>query len=280
MIGVALTAVGTGLEECAATIGKRQVLRHAESVPTMGVLHLIVGAVVFLGIVVVHPSSFVLASASLPILVPRLALEIFQAHVTLTAIARADRSTFSFLRMLTIPVLLGVDVLLGYSLRTTQFVGALVVMAVLTFALLERGIRARGAGLVVVSALNSALTISLYKYTITHYNSVVAEQLVSTLVLLGYFAVLARVRAHEHPLAFLRRPMFLVESLAQGVGGVIEGFAYAFAPAAVIVAAKRSTAVLWSIGTGNHVFHESHLAVKMVTGVGLIVGIVLLAMGG
>lgn len=102
----------------------------------------------------------------------------------------------------------------------------------------------------------------------------------STFVLLGYFAVLARVRAHEHPLALLRRPVFLAESLAQGVGGVIEGFAYVFAPATVIVAAKRSTAVLWSIGTGNHVFHESHLVVKMITGLGLIGGIALLAMGG
>jgi len=59
--------------------------------------------------------SFGFSMASLPTFGARLLLEIILSTTTITAIAKSDRTTFTFLRTTTVPLLLLVDLALGYA---------------------------------------------------------------------------------------------------------------------------------------------------------------------
>lgn len=278
MIGVILASFGTLFDEAAMMIGKKEVAAQRESVYTMGFLNLFWATVIFLGIAIFVPGAFVFSMASLPTFILRAVLEIAQAHVTVRAITVASRSAFSFIRTLTIPLLLGVDLALHYTIGMYQFIGMAVIIVTFIMLFINHGIERKGAGAVLFTAVNAVITISLYKYHITYFNSVVAEQLIVIIIIMGYFLMMAHFRAREMPFRFFKKPIFLGQSASMGIGVGLESFAMMFAPASIILAAKRASAILWSVLSGNLYFHEQHFAMKIIGFVFLAVGIVLLAL--
>lgn len=277
MIGVLLAAIGTFFEEVSTSLGKWEIARKVESPFSFGFIQLFWGGVIFLGIALVRPETFVFATASFPTFLLRVVLEVIQAHTTVVAIAVASRSTFGFVRVLTVPLLLGVDIALG--LVPTPFQVAGIILTVVTLVILFRnhGIERVGARLTLFTAVNAVATLSLYQYNIRHFNSVVAEQLLMHIVLIAYFAIVAVISTHEHPFRLLARRATFAQSLAMGVGGLIESFAVVFAPISIVLAAKRSSSVLWSVVAGRLTFHEGRLALKAMAVVLLAIGLILLA---
>ena len=271
-------SIGSLFDEFSNLIGKKKIEEQKESIFTMGFLNLFWVVLAFAGIAIFVPGSFRFSSASLPFFIPRLIFEIAQAVITVKAIAVATRSTFSFIRSLTIPLLLGVDVFLGYALSLPQIVG--IALIAITLVLLFANYRAeqKGSGYVLFTAINAVATISLYKYNITHFNSVIAEQLIVMVVLLIFFFLGAYLFARENPMYFLKKPIFLVQSLGTGVAVAVESYAFVFAPASIITAAKRGSAILWAVLSGNLYFREKHFKMKLFGFAMLTLGIVLLAL--
>jgi len=129
----------------------------------------------------------------------------------------------------------------------------------------------------VATAVLAVATLSLYKYDITHFNSVEAEQTIVTCVLMVYFFTLATRVAKENPFGFLRRPLFLLQSLSSGSASVASSFAYLFAPASIITTALRSFSVLFALISGKFYFHEKHMYLKAVIFLMVTAGLVLLS---
>lgn len=276
MIGLVLAATSTLLQEIGWSIGKVQVRDHKESIYTMGVLDLIFGTLIFLFIALFIKRAFLLSFASLPTLITRAVLEVAQAHASMLAIAKADRSSFGFIRIGTIPLLLSADVLLGYTIGFLQILGIATIVLALIILWANHGIRKNGIGYVIFITVNAAATISLFKYNITNFNSVEAEQSVIMLILTAYFLIMALLVAKENPVQFFKNPIFLAQAAASGLGHVFISFAYLFAPASVITTAKRSFGILWSILSGNFYFQEKSLLLKLFSFVVITGGLVLL----
>lgn len=274
-----LTLLGTLGQEIASALGKQSVAARELHLYTVASLHLLAGVALWVILAAIRPSAFIFSAASLPTFLTRLILEIVLAHLGILALVRADRSTFGFFRALTIPLLAGIDLILGYPLSFWQIIGLIVI--VVTLALLWGGphLQRAGRGLVLTTAILAALTLSLYKYNITHFNSVAGEQLPIHLGLLIYFWILARYQAKANLWQAIRQPSALSQTLAQGIGGVIESFAYQFAPASVIVGAKRAAAVLWSTVAGRLMFKEENFRQKLGWVIILTLAILLLAIG-
>lgn len=275
MFGVILSAIGSFLGEISLSIGKVKVSQKEQSVYTMGFLCLFWGAIWFL-IIILFRHNFIFVFASLPTFIPRAFLEIAQAHITNLAVVRADRSTFGFIRVLTIPLLLAVDFFLGYKINMYQTIGIGIIISALFIFFVNHGTKKLGSGLVLFTALNAVATLSLFKYNITHFNSVEAEQMLIYIILMAYFLFTALYFAKENPLRFLFKPIFFTQSVTSGVAGLLESFAYSFAPASIILAAKRAAAVFWSVAAGGIYFKEQHILIKAVCLVLLIAGIILL----
>lgn len=279
MLGPILISIGTFFEEISSSIGKDKVKHHLESPYTMAFLSLFWAAVIFTLISVFKADGFIFKLASLPTFLTRAILEVVQMYVSVMAVIKADRSTFSFVRTLTIPLLLIVDLILGYQIGLLPTLGIGLIIVTLGVLFFNHGIKKAGIGFVLFSAVNAVITISLYKYDITHFNSVAAEQLIIHLILLTSFLLLAIFKAKENPLIFLEKPIFLLQSAAIGIGGALESFAYNYGAASVMTAAKRAFAIFWSLLAGKVYFKEKHFILKFVIFILLLGGLILLAQG-
>lgn len=278
MYGALLAILGSSFEEASNSIGKYEVRKHVVSIYTFGFLTLLVGTTLLLAEGLAR-QSLVFSFASLPTFLPRVALEILQAYVTVRAITISDRGDFGLVKSLTIPLLLLVDIALGYAIAPTQITGMVfIVTPVLVLLWIERS-QIRGLPYLLIAATNAVVTISLYKYDIAHFNSVEAEQAIVGGVLMVYFFLFAYFKAGENPLRFLHRRIFAFQANASGLASVAESFAYSFAPASVILAVLRSSAILLAILSGRFYFHERHFLTRTALFVLVLVGMILLIPG-
>ncbi len=277
MIGLLLVLGATFLEEIGGSIGKFEMQKKKESIYTFGFLMLLWGTVFFLISAFVR-DSFIFSIESLPTLIVRALLEIIQAHLSILAVTRADRSTFGFLRIITIPLLLVTDLFLGYTIGVNELWGIGIIIAALIILFINHGIKKEGAWLVIFTSINAVATISLYKYNITNFNSVEVEQSIVHIVLLCYFFIMATFVARENPLRFLQKPTFFIQSVVMGVGTVLISFAYLFGAASIITAVKRAAGILWAMLSGNMYFKEKGFLVKFASLVLIVSGLVMLAL--
>jgi len=171
MLGVILVSIDTLLHEVGASIGKYEAKKHKESIFSMGLLSLLWVPVILIATGIAR-DSFFFDPASLPILLVRIILDIAQLHITMLAIVRADRSTTEFLRIITVPGLLLVDMLIGYQISLSHVAGMTLILLALIFLFINHGLKKRGMGLALFTAVNAVATISLFKYSVTNYNSV------------------------------------------------------------------------------------------------------------
>lgn len=274
MFGVFLITFATLVSESADSFGKFEVSKKEEGLYSMGFINMFV-ATLFLCFGLFFGQKFFVSMASLPTLLPRIALEIIQTHVTLLAIIKADRSTYSFIRTITIPLLLLVDVFLGYKLMPTQMLGVFIIILAIFLAGYEKVMSRNGMWFVLLTGINAVITISLYKYNITHFNSVLGEQITVQLAILLYLSFLIYFKK-EQSLRSLMKMKFLLQSSAGAVGGLMETFAYAYAPASVILSGKRAVGMLWSTLAGWKFFGEKNLLEKLIVCTFLVIGVVLL----
>ncbi len=268
--------VGTLLEEFSASIGKLKVKIREQSFYSFAVLQLFGGFVFFAVLTAVKRDLFVFSVASLPTLLLRFVLETLQVYATIYAIIRADRSTYGFIRVGTMPLLLAVDVAMGYAIRATQIFGIGLILASILLVFLGKKFGKAGTISVIISTVNAVVTISLYKYNITNFNTVAAEQLVMLGLLSLFFIIMAFTVGRENPFKLITKPIYFGQAVSVGLASLLESFAYALGPASVILAAKRASAVFWAMAAGNLYFHERHFLFKLTVFALLAGGIILL----
>lgn len=276
MFGLTLVLISSVFTELSSSIGKHEFQVRKESMYSFGFLGLLWGTAFFFAYALVSPTAFIFDPASLPFFLTRVAFEFIVAYCAVHAVALADRSTFGLLRIITLPLLLLVDLALGYNISIMQMLGIGVIVVSLVILFMNHGVHQRGLWYVVGMALTAVITISLYKYDITHYNSVAAEQGIMSLLIMAFYYLLARFASHENPLQLLRNPVIFTQALSGGAGQVFMSFAYLFAPASIIATANRSFNALASIVSGDLYFKEKHVLVKLTSFVLMTVGIALL----
>lgn len=277
MSALLLVLVAAFFVELSTSIGKEEVASKKETLYAVAFLGGIWTTVMLVSFALLSSSPLVFSLQSIPTFGLRAVLEIALVFISISAIQQADRSTFSFLRMLTIPLLLIVDFLLGYALSALQILGVFFIMTVPLYLFHKKGMSKKGKLLSLSSALLAVATISLYKFNITHFNSVEAEQAMMYVILLVTIILTAWLRGHENVFRYLTHPLCIVQSLSAGVAGVCMSFAYAFAPASLVVALKRSFELLTSLLSGKILFHEKQFIPKVFASCVAILGIVLIS---
>ncbi len=275
MFGIILVVIGTILDEVSSSAGKWNVNHKIESLYTLGFLNYFWGAIIFLCIILIK-GHFIFDPASIPLFTLLLLLDGAQIYSSLHAIAEADRSTFGFLMVGTIPLLLVVDIFLGYSISFINLIGISFIVLSLIFLFINHGLSKKGIRYVWFSTFNAVATISIFKYLITNYNSVEAQQFLEISILLVALFIMAFWKSKENPLRFVFNKKFLLQSVSRGFAAVFMSMAYLYAPTSVITGAKRGTSVLASIVSGNKFFHEKHILIKIVSFAFVVAGLILL----
>lgn len=275
MLGIILIIIGTVFGEVSSSMGKWNVNNKSESIYTLGFLNIFWVFIIFT-ITLLVKGQFVFSIASIPLFIIFIILEIAQTYSSLHANVEADRSTFGFLMVGTIPLLLLVDIFLHYSINLTSLIGISLIVISLLFLFINHGLNKKGIRYVIFSTFNAVATISIYKYLITNYTSVEALQFVICIILLVFLFTMAILKDKENPLKYIFKKKFLYQSVPNGIGNAISSLAYLYAPASVIAGARRGTSVLASIISGNKYFHEKHIVIKIISFILVIAGLILL----
>lgn len=276
MLTVIFASLGSFIDEISSSIIKFETDHHKESIYTAGFINMIFGISAF-AFIAFFRNSFVFSLASLPTFITKTVLEILQAWATMNAIQKVDRSSYAFIRNLTIPLLLIVDYLVGFALQPAQLVGIIIIFAIFGIIMFFHIINFRAIGYSLFTAVNAVATISLFKYNVTNFNSVEGEQILTSLVLLSYFFLAAQFFAKENPFAFLTHKLFLGQGVFHGASSILGSFAVALGNPGIATAAGRASAVLAGIISGHNYFQEKKFGAKLWVSLGLIVGLVLLA---
>lgn len=263
MAVVLIIMISSLAHEAALSIGKKSLASKTESLYAFGFLGFFWVAVFMAVSVIFFGADFRLSAASLPTLLPRIAIECLLIYISAKAVAVADRSTAGFLHTITIPLLLLVDIALGYGITLVQVAGIALLFAGIGALFIRSKKSNRGAKYLIAMSLIGVITTSLYKYNITNYNSVAAEQLVVVVFIMVFFSLLAALHRKPQPITLLFKKNTGLQSLSSGLGVAIESFAFLLAPPSIVIAFKRGFALLWSIFFGHKWFHEHKLALKL-----------------
>jgi len=269
---------GTLFVEASHTISKK-VLSHrlVDAISLSFVNHLGFLGILFVQ-VLLFPDTFVFSMASVPTVIVRTLLEIIQAWLIIEALSKASRSTFGFLRVLTIPLLLVADIfLLSTNISMQQYLGIAVIILTSLWMFRHNGKDRKGMWVVLAGSLNAVITLSLYKYHIQYFNSVAGEQLVvGAGTMIGLFLI-ERFRYKRNPFSSLKEKIVLKEMAFLGTAAVMISYAYSFLAISVVTALNRALAIVWSVMFGHKYFHEDHFKEKIFGVLGFVIGIVLLS---
>jgi hypothetical protein len=276
MIGILLQGIATFFQEISGSLGKWMVACREEGFYSLGFQTSVLSLVFFVGYVVLDLTRWHLDPRTYPTLALLCVMEMAQGWATMKATVIAERSTFNFIRVGTMPFALGIDLMLGQFISVPQIIGITVIMLALAVLFAGHGIAKAGRWLLVFTALNSAVTLSIYKWHITNYNSVPAEQIILGVTQTAFFFWGAWHFCHENALKLMAKPHALIQSLAYSAGNVIQSYSYLYAPTSIIITANRSFSALWAIVAGRRVFHEKALKLRLVVLGLIVVGLVLL----
>lgn len=270
-----MMAASTFLDETSSSLGKWSVNHKKESVYTFGFLNLFWGLIFFI-VIAIYKQEFVFSMNSIGLFAIYIVLEIAQTYSSLEATVKAERSTFAFIMVGTVPLLLVVDYSLGYQISLFNIIGISVIILGLIFLFINHGLGKKGIGYVIFSTINAVATISLYKYMISNGSSVEAFCIVASSIVLTFLFIMAKWRYKENPFKFLLKKQFMVQALSRGISSVLISFAYIFAPASSIAGGRRGVAVLAGILSGKAFFNEKHILIKITSFILVVAGLILL----
>jgi len=262
MLTLILVFSATFFEEVSSVFTKKGITDRRESIYTAGFLNLFFVTLFFLALIL-YNGNFVFSLKSLPVFGARILFEFAILTIGLRAIALADRTTFSFIHTGTIPILLVIDMFLGYAISPRQLAGIALFCSTIFMVALYKGIEKKGVLDVVLLTLGAAVTLSLFKYNITHYNSVEAEQFLDSIILLIYFFFYNLFVYKENSFRAFRKVGLFAQSFTMGLAAVLVSFAFVYGAASVITALKRIGEVSWSLLSGRIYFNEKHVLIKL-----------------
>ncbi len=275
-LGIFMESIGSLFEEISCSVGKKETQSGHETIFMMGFLQHFCTLLILSLLVILGLEDFRFNWDSLPFVATRAVLDIGQVYFTLKAIEIAERTAFSFIKILTIPLLLLIDFTIGYSIDGVQVLGMILLTGIFLYMFSRNVLNRKGIQLVIFSAVCPVLAISIYKYNITNFNSIGAEQIIIYAILTIFLFLILKFKTREKLSNFIFKPVSLVQALSMGLGGTISSYAYIFAAPSVIITARRASGILWSSLSGLLYFKEDHKKQKLFVGFLLIIVLILL----
>lgn len=276
-----LVFIGHFFEEISSSASKFAFKERVFSYTMYGFLAHVVAAGFFAVMVMFEAKPFAYNTAALPLFGIRLIAELIQCEIVYRAIVKSDRSTFGFARILTIPLLLVVDIMLGYNISNGQLAGIGIIAAALLAYFGAGHVKGKGLYLTLLSSVLSVVTISLFKYDVSHYNTPGVVQFVASSAVAIIYGV--RVLSSKHDRKLLGHmkdhPFLGLTLLAQAASSALISYAYALAPASLVLALSRASAVIWSLISGVLYFHEHKVVRKAFVCAVLAVGLLVMVRG-
>jgi hypothetical protein len=283
MIGLLLGFIGTFFEELNNSLLKEKSKKyHYVTVwVIMSSFTVIVFLLMWLYKIYSWNIQLIFNSASIPLILIRLVLEILQSYVTLIAIKHCDRSTFSILRVLTIPCLVIADIVLWYQFSTYSLVWiGIILFSFIAFNTNTKTINWHGWYFALFTAINAVVTLSLFKYSLTNYwNSIEIDQWIMALWTVIFFLLYNYKKEKKLWFYLLKKEkIFWIQWILMALTSIILSYSYLYLNASEATAVKRAWEMFWSVIAWFMFFQEKHFVRKILFAIFLIFWLVIMVL--
>ena len=283
MIGLVLWIIWTFFEELNNSLLKEKSKKyHYVTVwVIMSCFSLLVFIVMWLYKTYSGDLELIFNTASIPLLIVRLIFEVLQSYFTLLAIKQCDRSTFSILRVLTIPLLVIADVVLWYQFTSYSLIWiGIILFSFIWFNTNHRTINWKGWYFALFTAINSVITLSLFKYSITHYgNSLEIDQWIMALWTVIFFIWYNLKKERKIGLYLLKKEkIFWIQWILMALTSIILSYSYLYLNASEATAVKRAWEMFWSVLAGFVFFQETNFIKKILFALCIILGLIVMVL--
>ncbi|MDR3168913.1 MAG: hypothetical protein LBU27_04055 [Candidatus Peribacteria bacterium] len=232
---------------------------------------------VFSGIVVAtsNDRTFTRTLGSFLLVVFQILAGVLFSEISNKAVHQADRSTFSVMSTISIPLLLISDIVLGYDVSWRQIAGVIILVMMLGYTVFTGDFSKKGIKYIITSNLISMGTIIAFKYTTTYYASTELMNFYNAGGMSLLFLVIVGRTKGRHGIQQILRPKYLGFASLYAVGSVLCAAAYKYMIASMVIALKRFFSMMFGILTGKLFFHEENttkkLSVASVIGLGVFI---------
>lgn len=275
MFGILLAVIAAFFVEIGCSVAKHEHNKQSEDIWGLIFLNSLVTLAIYISVGLYHGTlDFVVHSW--PILIIAVLLNLASTFVSNMATLKASRSMAGVFKMLTVPLLTITDYLLGYDISPVQILGIGLVVLTVIGLIKHDAWHKPSTKWLMLNTLMSVLTITIYKYSIDHIATVETFQVINLILLIIGSILAARILTKQNLFKLFTHPFAILQATSMGVGSVLDGFAYSYAPASIINAAYRSAQSFWTLVTGSLYFHEHKIVTKVVAVIFLIGGVFLL----
>lgn len=216
---------------------------------------------------------------SIPLLTIRLFLEILQSYITIVAIKNCDRSTFSIIRILTIPLLVIADIILWYNFSYFSIIWiSIILLSFILFNLNLKTIDFKWWYYALFTAVNAVLTISLFKYSITNYwNSIEIDQFIMLFWILCFFIIYNYKKNKSCAVKLItQEKSFIIQWIAIWLASLTISYSYLYLNASEATAIKRAWEMFWAILAWTIFFNEENIITKLLFALCIIVWLIVM----
>jgi len=216
---------------------------------------------------------------SIPLLWIRLILEILQSYFTIIAIKHCDRSTFSFIRILTIPLLVIVDIILWYQFTTYSLIWIWIILfSFLVFNIKLKTINFTWWYFVLFTSVNAVFTLSLFKYSISYYwNSLEIDQFIMLLWIFIFFIIYNYKKHKSCALKLIvEEKIFLLQWLTIWILSLLIGYSYLYLNASEARAITRAWEMFWATIAWTLFFKEKNIIKKLFFALCIIIWLIIM----
>ena len=260
--GIIILVVGCFFLEQSTVLKKKlgkEIDIHQISFLTMLTTTIFAGIVLFLQ----NDRTFTRTLLSFFLLIFQILAGVIFTEITNKAIHHADRSTFSVMSTIAIPLLLVSDIFLGYEVSLRQIIGVVILVAMLSYTIFKGDFSMKGMKYVVISNLISIGTIMAFKYSTVHFASTELMNFYNAgCMSILFFIIVCRTKGLRGVKNVFKRKYFWFASL-YGVGSILSAAAYKYMIASMVVALKRFLSMMFGVITGKLYFHETNTSKKL-----------------
>lgn len=230
-------------------------------------------------VVIAWNMGVTLSVMSVSLFVSQIFLSLFYYPILNKAIHQAERSTFSILGCMTLPILLVSDIMLGYGVNAYKILGIIVISVVVVYILATKTLSLRWCKDIVLANWIYMLMMIAFKYSTYHFASTEMVNLLITLPTALLFIPIVLKKRWKNWLKQTFSPKYFWIAGLYGVGWVLIAESYKTLIASSVMLFKQFFAMIFGLITGKLLFHEWRLYKKIIFVVSLGVGIVLMCVG-
>lgn len=275
MFGIILAVIAAFFVEIGCSIAKYESSKHSENVWSAMFLNNCVTLLMYVGLGM-YCGTLTFAVTSWPLVILSIVVCLIASFVGNTVTLRAPRSLAGSFRMLTVPLLTIVDYYLGYDISPVQVLGIGIVIATILTLMKRDAWHKPSTKWLLLNTVCTVVHLSLYKYTIDNVTSVETLQTLFSGAVLISSIIGAHFFQKQNLFKLFKKPFALLQAGSMGIGSVLDGFAYLYAPASIITASYRSAQALCTLVTGSLYFHEHKIWSKIIAVLFLSGGVLLL----